>query len=783
MQQYGVAPDPLGVEALFQQQQSQQQQQLQMQMQPGQQVQEQLASGARPRSRSPRRDALALSGSVGSQALLGDALGGQLVGFGAEGHVTSEFSFPSSKLGQLLGVRGTTIQKLKDVSGVTRLHIRDKERARTQPTVPVQVQGDQAAVTHCTQLLESLVIGDQTAIGHLTTYLPVDSQLIGKLMGHRGQTIKEMTDVTGCYMEIQQREDQGVVDGQPRLFFAGEPDRVDHALNLAERFIASPGSRLDLVLTAEEKQAAPALPPSSLPAASLPPLQAPKAVMRPAGGVGAVAQALLNAVGGGQRQQQQQQYTAALPPRTPAFSSQAPARAVDSGGGLAAGAFTGAGDIGGPLEERTVEIPARFKGHLLGLRGQTIDTIRQLSGVSRCHMNERRGGDRNGMIPVEIVGEPSCVEACVHLIRGVEAGDHTGLGHVTTYIPVDPANIGKLMGAKGQTIKEMTERTGCYMEIQQYPEQGVYDGQPKLFVVGPPEKVDAAANLIERFVAAPGSRLETVLRPGELPLPNAPASSSPRPALQPQRRQQPQRGGVAPGASVADALQEVVQAAAAPGTNAVAAALTVVLNAVLRGAAGGEAPVGGGGGRQEERYVEIPANRRGHLLGLRGQTIEAVRQKSGVAKCHMMDRSVANRPSSLSVQVVGPRDCVDRCASMIRRIVSGDHSCIGHATDSLSVDLHKVQGLIGPRGQTVTILKDLTGAYLDVQEGPQPGVPAGTAKVFMAGPPEKVQQARTVLMAFLTAMDHLPASSLGGGGAPDGAGLAQLLSALGGARR
>jgi len=166
---------------------------------------------------------------------------------------------------------------------------------------------------------------------------------------------------------------------------------------------------------------------------------------------------------------------------------------------------------------------------------------------------------------------------------------------------------------------------------------------------------------------------------------------------------------------------------------------------------------------------------------------------SGVKKCHMMEKNTNN--GNIQVQIVGPRSCVETCIAMVTGIINGDHSSIGHATDILPVDVSKVNGLMGPRGQTVTILKDLTGAYLDIQQGPQAGVPAGAAQVFIAGLPEKVSQARTVVSAFLAMMDHLPQGGDGGmgglgdlgalfgGGASGGLGgmdLGGLLSSLGG---
>mmetsp|Transcript_110288 Transcript_110288/g.351773 ORF Transcript_110288/g.351773 Transcript_110288/m.351773 type:complete len:745 (-) Transcript_110288:156-2390(-) len=725
----------------------------------------------RSRSRSPRKVDSRLEALLGSQAGLQP---------GGDGMVSTTFELPSPKLGQLLGYKGLTIQKIKEVAAVTRLHIHDKEKAKFQASVLIEVAGQVESVSHCMHLLEALCNGDQTEIGHLTTYLNVDPTVIGKLMGHKGQTVKEMTDVTGCYIEIQQYHEQGVVDGQPRLFFAGQQDNVEAAVDLAKRFIAAPGSRLDAVLgygaTAAASAAAHTSHPPPAASHSSSQLQshryqAPAPAKQQDGGgnvLGAVA-ALIGALA---------QPSRAAPP----------GQGYSAGGNGAMVPEVVTPEPGAPIEERIMEVPARFKGHLLGLHGSTIETIRQTSGVIKCHMQEKRDVDRWGPIHVQILGTHECVEACAKLINGVLVGDHTGIGHSTTLVNIDPSVVGKIMGHKGQTIKELTETTHCYIEIQQYPEQGVTDNQPRLFIAGPPQAVENAVALIERFIAAPGSRLETVLGPGELS----------RPAAAPQPANDSNATSFAALSSALAALAQATTAGsrnagshahAAPASSGASANSTASVLAALAAAAGASrstersAPLESNG--LEERIIEVPTSKKGHLLGLRGQTIETVRQMSGVKKCHMMDKNgQGSWGGTIPIQILGTYSSVERCIEMINDIVAGDHSSIGHASDHIPVDQSKVNTLMGHRGQTCTLLKDLTGCYLDIQQGPQAGVPSGEARVFMAGPPENVQRAKSVLTAFLSLMDTLqvpangPSGPLGGMGSSGAGGIVDLLKGL-----
>lgn len=185
------------------------------------------------------------------------------------------------------------------------------------------------------------------------------------------------------------------------------------------------------------------------------------------------------------------------------------------------------------MVERTIDVPARIKGHLLGLHGQTIETIRKTSGVIKCHMQEKKDVDVSGVLYIDIMGSQERVEECVRLIKDVVNGDHTGIGHITSYMRLDTSVIGKVMGAKGQTIKELNEATGCYIEIQQ--DRGAWAGivtEPQLFISGPPEAVKGAVVLIEQFIEAPGSRLDTVLQTNQLiasctnPLASGPCTST-----------------------------------------------------------------------------------------------------------------------------------------------------------------------------------------------------------------------------------------------------------------
>jgi len=790
------------------------------------------SAASRARSRSPRRTGWDVQAPAqgGLQQLAPGLVGPGALGVAGlgDGVISTAFEIPSAKLGQLLGLNGITIQRVKEVTGVVRLHIQDKDRAKYQSTIHIEASGTPEQVQHCQQVLEAVCSGDQTELGHLTTYVHVDRTVVGKLMGHKGQTIKELTQVTGCYIEIQQDPEQ-VGMGGPRLFIAGAPEVVDSAVQLIEQFVASPESRLEAVvgplgLSVPSMQATASRAPA--PVTVAPPQHQQQDLNSVLASLSAVVPGLAGALGrpkdaGGQNAALAAILSGALPGLNGGGSG-APAAPVvvkppQAAQWLAPNEVAPLSDPTGPTEERYIEVPARFKGHLLGLHGQTIEKVRQTSGVLKCHMVEDKSASTWGDIHVQIVGPPDRVEACVALIKGIIGGDHTGIGHMTTFLNIDRSIVGKCMGHKGQTVKEMTEATGCYIEIQQDHRHFSPDGLensagpvegPRLFISGEPENVEFAVQLIERFIASPGSRLDIVLDPLKSASPawqghqQAPPQQDPTSAALSALAQIPGLSGLAQQLAQAASAQQPQMSMAQgadrpplanpaklrshPNAQRVAAPSPASVTVVgpHAGLSAGPASAGGlaVGAGVEVRVVEVPANKKGHLLGLHGQTIEKIRQTSGVKKCHLQEGRGGGNWGCIHVEIVGTAERIEHCIQLVRGVIDGNHTGIGHLTDTLPVEVHKVSRLMGHRGQVVTLLKDLTGTYLDIQQGPQPGVNAGEAQVFIAGPPENVVKARTLISEFLRMMDLMPASDGGGQEAGGGVDLSAILGSLSGAQ-
>jgi len=160
----------------------------------------------------------------------------------------------------------------------------------------------------------------------------------------------------------------------------------------------------------------------------------------------------------------------------------------------------------------------------------------------------------------------------------------------------------------------------------------------------------------------------------------------------------------------------------------------------------GAAPEGAGAQDVTTANFQIAASKVTDVLGVRGTNIRAVKQLSGIQKVTIVDRSEELVASgSAVVSVTGTAQQIDRARALILSICAGDQLCVGNATETLNIDDILVPRIIGPKGQTITQMKDQSGAYISVRKGPD-GV---QQQVVMTGPPEAVVVARQLVVNFL----------------------------------
>lgn len=146
---------------------------------------------------------------------------------GGEGDVTVHVQVPASRVKDLLGVQGRNIKAIKSQTGVMKVGVLD----RNDPA-NVEIVGSAAAVEQCRALVQSVVDGDLTAIGNISETMDIDSRLISRLIGPKGQNISNMKDQSGAYLAVKE-----VSPGVNKVVITGFPDCVARGRELVVNFM------------------------------------------------------------------------------------------------------------------------------------------------------------------------------------------------------------------------------------------------------------------------------------------------------------------------------------------------------------------------------------------------------------------------------------------------------------------------------------------------------------------------------------------------------------------
>lgn len=142
---------------------------------------------------------------------------------------------------------------------------------------------------------------------------------------------------------------------------------------------------------------------------------------------------------------------------------------------------------------KTIQIPKDRIGAILGKQGATIQELKQRSGCYIWIDLERANHDSSDVCDVVLQGNSAAVALAQHLID-----EQLGASHIV-YIPV--ACIGAIFGKQGATIRELNERSGCNIWIDQ--DRAISDRADVCEVVlrGDPNTFALAQRLIEEEVA------------------------------------------------------------------------------------------------------------------------------------------------------------------------------------------------------------------------------------------------------------------------------------------
>lgn len=149
-------------------------------------------------------------------------------GPGTQDIATVTFQIPTAKVCDVLGVRGMNIRAVKQQSGVHKITILDRAEPAT-----VQVTGTPAHIERARALVMTIVSGDQSCVGNATAVVPIEDSMVPRIIGPKGQTMKQMKDQSGAYIAVR-KNPEGM---QQQVEITGPPDAVSVARQLVLRFL------------------------------------------------------------------------------------------------------------------------------------------------------------------------------------------------------------------------------------------------------------------------------------------------------------------------------------------------------------------------------------------------------------------------------------------------------------------------------------------------------------------------------------------------------------------
>jgi len=168
----------------------------------------------------------------------------------------------------------------------------------------------------------------------------------------------------------------------------------------------------------------------------------------------------------------------------------------------AIGGATGEGDVPEGFAVEDFPVEHGLVGLVMGKAGESLKQIMSESGaeVTFDKMSETKGEDR-----FRIVGRRAAVDAAKRLIRerigalrtvacGAEVDLGAQPGSVLLELPVQQQFVGRIIGKNKETLKEISERTGARIEIEQSTQD---QGFSTVRITGLPAAAEAAKQLIE----------------------------------------------------------------------------------------------------------------------------------------------------------------------------------------------------------------------------------------------------------------------------------------------
>jgi len=143
---------------------------------------------------------------------------------------------PRNIVGLIIGRHGDTIRDIAIKSGA-KLNV--LQNSNTDANAPISISGEQAAIDKARALIDELISNSQKQnqgvpnnANIVTRHMPVHKDLVGLVIGKKGETIRLLAEQTGCKVFVDQTEIPGT--NQKNVNITGPASTIDHCQRLIE---------------------------------------------------------------------------------------------------------------------------------------------------------------------------------------------------------------------------------------------------------------------------------------------------------------------------------------------------------------------------------------------------------------------------------------------------------------------------------------------------------------------------------------------------------------------
>lgn len=143
---------------------------------------------------------------------------------------------PRNIVGLIIGRHGDTIRDIAIKSGA-KLNV--LQNSNTDANAPISISGEQSAIDKARALIDELIANSQKQNPALqnngnivTRHMPVHKDLVGLVIGKKGETIRLLAEQTGCKVFVDQTEIPGT--NQKNVNITGPASTIDHCQRLIE---------------------------------------------------------------------------------------------------------------------------------------------------------------------------------------------------------------------------------------------------------------------------------------------------------------------------------------------------------------------------------------------------------------------------------------------------------------------------------------------------------------------------------------------------------------------